>query len=106
MSSQYKKSVASSRFELLPALNLNFGSITDGTDIPPPPESPIEPAYTASKSPKGSDESLTSKEGTSTTVYENKAGTRSFAEDAPPSPAVSGQQGSVLPLIGFCWNVE
>ncbi|CAG9940793.1 unnamed protein product [Clonostachys rosea f. rosea IK726] len=30
-----------SRFKL-PALNLNFGSITDGTDIPPPPDSPVE----------------------------------------------------------------
>lgn len=94
MSSQYKKTVTGSRFELLPALNLNFGSITDGTDIPPPPESPIEPTYTPSKTSKGSNESIEAKEGTSA-AYENKAGARSFAGNAPPSPAASGQQGSV-----------
>ncbi|KAM0245680.1 hypothetical protein ACHAQJ_010491 [Trichoderma viride] len=94
MSSQYKKSVASSRFELLPALNLNFGSITDGTNIPPPPESPIEPTYTPSRTPKGSNESIDVKEATSA-ANQNKAGTRSFHEDAPPSPAISGQQGSI-----------
>jgi hypothetical protein len=44
------------RFEL-PALNLNFGSITDGTNIPPPPDSPVEkpvdkkPTLTAATTP-------------------------------------------------------
>ncbi|KAL7787075.1 hypothetical protein V8C37DRAFT_390923 [Trichoderma ceciliae] len=98
MSSQYKNSMASSRFELLPALNLNFGSITDGTIIPPPPKSPIEPTYTPSKTPEASNESIEGKERTS--ADENKAGTRSFAEDAPSSPAVSGQQESILQESG------
>ncbi|OTA02647.1 hypothetical protein A9Z42_0030490 [Trichoderma parareesei] len=94
MSSQQKKSAAGARFELLPALKLDFGSITDGTDIPPPPESPIEPAYTPSKTSDGSDASTEAKEPTSTT-HENKAGPRSLADNAPPSPAASGHQGTV-----------
>ncbi|KAL6691922.1 hypothetical protein J3F84DRAFT_384742 [Trichoderma pleuroticola] len=92
MSSQPKKTATGSRF-VLPALNLNFGSITDGTDIPPPPESPIEP-ITPSKTSKASNESSEAKENTST-AYENKVGVRSVAENAPPSPAASGRQGSV-----------
>ncbi|GFP57165.1 hypothetical protein TASIC1_0008000600 [Trichoderma asperellum] len=95
MSSQQNKSVASSRFELLPALNLNFGSITDGTDIPPPPESPTEPTITPARTPKTSDESVGGKEAASTTVAaQNKVDT-TIPEDAPPSPAISGQQGRV-----------
>ncbi|KAH6604975.1 serine arginine repetitive matrix 1 [Trichoderma cornu-damae] len=99
MPPHYTKSATSSRFELLPALNLNFGSITDGTDIPPPPESPIESTYTPSKTPKGSHDSIECKEGTST-ASEIKAGTRSFTEDAPSSPAVSGQQESAVQESG------
>ncbi|UKZ95318.1 uncharacterized protein TrAFT101_010164 [Trichoderma asperellum] len=96
MSSQQNKSVASSRFELLPALNLNFGSITDGTDIPPPPESPTEPTITPARTPKTSDESIGGKEATSTTVAaQNKVDT-TIPEDAPPSPVISGQQGSAF----------
>ncbi|KAI9904140.1 hypothetical protein N3K66_000669 [Trichothecium roseum] len=42
------------RFEL-PALNFNFGSITDGTDIPPPLDSPVieakEPESTIAHAP-------------------------------------------------------
>lgn len=92
MSSQHKKAATGSRF-VLPALNLNFGSITDGTDIPPPPESPIEP-ITPSKTSKASNDSSEVKENAST-AYENKVGVRSVAENAPPSPAASGRQGSV-----------
>lgn len=95
MSSQQNKSVASSRFELLPALNLNFGSITDGTDIPPPPESPIEPTITPAKTPKASDESIGGKEATSTTVAAQDKADTTIPQDAPPSPAISGQQGTV-----------
>ncbi|UKZ82185.1 hypothetical protein TrVFT333_009969 [Trichoderma virens FT-333] len=86
MSSQHKKAATGSRF-VLPALNLNFGSITDGTDIPPPPESPIEP-NTPSKTSKGSNESTETNDKTAT-AYENKVGVRSVAENAPPSPAAS-----------------
>lgn len=41
MSSKVANGTTSSRFEL-PALDLNFGNITDGTNIPPPPASPID----------------------------------------------------------------
>ncbi|PTB61765.1 hypothetical protein BBK36DRAFT_1190257 [Trichoderma citrinoviride] len=95
MSSQQKKSAAGARFELLPALKLDFGSITDGTDIPPPPESPIEPTYTPSKTSDGSNASIGAKEPTSST-HENKAGPRSLADNAPPSPAASGHQDSII----------
>jgi hypothetical protein len=40
----------SSRFEL-PALDLNFGSITDGTNIPPPPDSPVQKEPTPPQTP-------------------------------------------------------
>lgn len=94
MSSQQKKGAAGARFELLPALKLDFGSITDGTDIPPPPESPIEPTYTPSKTSDGSNASIEAKQPMST-AHENKASPRSLADNAPPSPAASGHQGSV-----------
>ncbi|PTB50004.1 hypothetical protein M431DRAFT_523972 [Trichoderma harzianum CBS 226.95] len=97
MSSQPKKTATGSRF-VLPALNLNFGSITDGTDIPPPPESPIEP-ITPSKTSKASNESSEAKENAAT-AYENKAGVRSVAENAPPSPAASGRQESITQESG------
>ncbi|KAL6794510.1 hypothetical protein GGI42DRAFT_333235 [Trichoderma sp. SZMC 28013] len=97
MSSQHKKAATGSRF-VLPALNLNFGSITDGTDIPPPPESPIEP-ITPSKTSKASNDSSEVKENAST-AYENKVGVRSVAENAPPSPAASGRQESIAQESG------
>lgn len=95
MSSQQNKSVATSRFELLPALNLNFGSITDGTDIPPPPESPIEPTITPARTPKTSDENISGKQATSATVPAQDKAVTTIPEDAPPSPAISSQQGTV-----------
>ncbi|EXA40520.1 hypothetical protein FOQG_01488 [Fusarium oxysporum f. sp. raphani 54005] len=50
MSSLFGKSGGGSRFQL-PALNLNFGSITDGTNIPPPPESPVQKVPTPPQTP-------------------------------------------------------
>ncbi|UZP37421.1 hypothetical protein NXS19_005237 [Fusarium pseudograminearum] len=50
MSSLFGKSSGGSRFQL-PALNLNFGSITDGTDIPPPPDSPVQKVPTPPQTP-------------------------------------------------------
>ncbi|PNP37917.1 hypothetical protein TGAM01_v210027 [Trichoderma gamsii] len=96
MSSQQNKSVASSRFELLPALNLNFGSITDGTDIPPPPESPIEPTITPARTPKTSDGNISGKQAIPATVAAQEKADTTIPEDAPPSPAISGQQGSAF----------
>ncbi|ATY60236.1 hypothetical protein A9K55_005617 [Cordyceps militaris] len=42
MSHRSKNTAGKPQFEI-PALNLNFGSITDGTNIPPPPPSPKVP---------------------------------------------------------------
>ncbi|PHH60905.1 hypothetical protein CDD81_1066 [Ophiocordyceps australis] len=42
------------RFEL-PALDLNFGSITDGTNIPPPPASPVQKVPTPPQTPPADD---------------------------------------------------
>jgi hypothetical protein len=50
MSSLFGKSSGSSRFQL-PALNFNFGSITDGTNIPPPPDSPVQKVPTPPQTP-------------------------------------------------------
>ncbi|KAJ4208133.1 hypothetical protein NW759_013758 [Fusarium solani] len=50
MSSLFNKSGGGSRFQL-PALNLNFGSITDGTNIPPPPDSPVQKVPTPPQTP-------------------------------------------------------
>ncbi|KAL7921595.1 hypothetical protein ACQKWADRAFT_124084 [Trichoderma austrokoningii] len=95
MSSQQNKSVASSRF-VLPALNLNFGSITDGTDIPPPPQSPIEPTITPARTPKTSDENISGKQAPSTAAATQDKAAVTIPEDAPPSPAISSQQGSAI----------
>ncbi|CAH0039202.1 unnamed protein product [Clonostachys solani] len=97
---------SSSRFEL-PALNLNFGSITDGTDIPPPPDSPVEKekpvlpetpkkkavAETAAKNEE--DKTVKKPEETPKAANGNSAGTKRPA-DAPPSPSsASYRAGSI-----------
>lgn len=95
-----------SRFEL-PALDLNFGSITDGTNIPPPPASPVQRVPTppqtpppaekkkeAIGAPNGAEEKLTT-----TPPNGNLAGTKRSADEAPLSPAGSGRQGSLRRLF-------
>lgn len=94
----------SSRFEL-PALDLNLGRITDGTDIPPPAPPPPPPdsekrsmpatESTANESNgklshlNGHDK-LTTRNGNGT-----MAGTKRPAEDVPLSPASPGRPGSL-----------
>ncbi|CAG9995781.1 unnamed protein product [Clonostachys byssicola] len=95
-----------SRFEL-PALNLNFGSITDGTDIPPPPDSPVEKEKpvlpetpkkkavpeTAAKTEE--DKTVKKPEETPKATNGNSAGIKRPA-DAPPSPSsASYRAGSI-----------
>ncbi|KAH7265066.1 uncharacterized protein BKA55DRAFT_535019 [Fusarium redolens] len=121
MSSLFGKSGGGSRFQL-PALNLNFGSITDGTNIPPPPESPVQKVPTPPQTPppvkEAKDESQKEPgQDTYSSVTEdvnkntpqpsitassngNLAGTKRYAdEDAPLSPAASSRQGSIRRLF-------
>ncbi|KLP08332.1 uncharacterized protein Y057_12986 [Fusarium fujikuroi] len=123
MSSLFGKSGGGSRFQL-PALNLNFGSITDGTNIPPPPESPVQKVPTPPQTPPPAkdvkDESKKEPgQDTYSSVTEdvnkntpqpsitassngNLAGTKRYAdEDAPLSPAASSRQGSIRRLGWF-----
>lgn len=100
----------SKRFEL-PALEFKFGSLTEGTDIPPPPPSPVREVPTPPKTPteeeaqksalngavnghaKGSDTSPAS-DITSTTI----GGLKRPIEEGPASPAISSR-GSLRRLL-------
>jgi hypothetical protein len=101
---------APKRFEL-PALDFKFGSLTDGTDIPPPLPSPIqeEAAPTPPDTPKAEQEK---QEGTGATNGAVKtaspnsqlsnvstAGTKRRAEDGPASPTLSNRPGSIRRLF-------
>ncbi|KAL6409421.1 hypothetical protein AUP68_05795 [Ilyonectria robusta] len=66
-----------SRFEL-PALNLNFGSITDGTDIPPPPDSPVLKVPTPPQTPPPAEEN-------------NKKVVKQVNEESKPASTNEGQ---------------
>ncbi|KAH7271421.1 hypothetical protein MRS44_004816 [Fusarium solani] len=117
MSSLFNKSGGGSRFQL-PALNLNFGSITDGTNIPPPPDSPVQKVPTPPQTPPPVKEVAkeTEKDTQSNVVSDdsketpqqsipapsngNLAGTKRYAdEDVPLSPAASSRQGSIRRLF-------
>ncbi|CAM1501721.1 Fc.00g037050.m01.CDS01 [Cosmosporella sp. VM-42] len=117
MPSLLSSSGGKSRFEL-PALNLNFGSITDGTNIPPPPDSPVhQKVPTPPQTPppvKDSIKDLKSERNTNSVkdasseashgtkpspINGNLAGTKRSADDAPLSPAPSSRQGSIRRLF-------
>ena len=93
-----------SRFEL-PALDLNFGNITDGTNIPPPPDSPIQkeptPPQTPQKLTKDAEAPAAPANGSSEAPKSNGklAGTKRAADDAPLSPPLSTRQGSLRRLF-------
>ncbi|PNY29834.1 Uncharacterized protein TCAP_00253 [Tolypocladium capitatum] len=94
------------RFEL-PALDLDFGSITDGTNIPPPPASPVQRVPTPPQTPPPAEkkkEVVGAANGaemklTTTPPNGNLAGTKRSADEAPLSPAGSGRQGSLRRLF-------
>ncbi|KAM5346533.1 hypothetical protein ACJ41O_009538 [Fusarium nematophilum] len=113
MSSLLNKSGGGSRFQL-PALNLNFGSITDGTNIPPPPDSPVQKVPTPPQTPppakevvekdtqsSGDDASKdTPQQSIPASSNGNLAGTKRHAdEEVPLSPAASSRQGSIRRLF-------
>ncbi|KAI0395564.1 hypothetical protein F5Y17DRAFT_187307 [Xylariaceae sp. FL0594] len=107
---------ASTRFEL-PALDLKFGSLTDGTDIPPPPPSPkqekpppqpkqSEPQEKPEEKPKL--EEKPPKEANGATngtppskpdmTIQSNLGLKRSADEVPLSPALSSR-GSLRRLI-------
>ncbi|KAK2030277.1 hypothetical protein LX32DRAFT_331259 [Colletotrichum zoysiae] len=76
---------ASKRFEL-PKLDFKFGSLTDGTNIPPPLPSPVQEANNGH---------AVAVPGSPATTN----GTKGFSEDTPLSPALSSRQGSIRRLF-------
>ncbi|KYK59956.1 hypothetical protein DCS_01090 [Drechmeria coniospora] len=100
------------KFEL-PALNLNFGNITDGTNIPPPLASPLPRVPTPPQTPPGTGkkevvalvaDKTAAADGLdqsfdSCPSAANFVGTKRSADGAPLSPAGSGRQGSLRRLF-------
>ncbi|KAI1212766.1 uncharacterized protein F4807DRAFT_348855 [Annulohypoxylon truncatum] len=99
------------RFEL-PALEFTFGSLTDGTDIPPPLPSPKEEAPSPPKSPRPQPIDVEKKpdvNGTANghgtapnkpelTAIPASIGMKRLAEDVPASPTLSSR-GSLRRLL-------
>ncbi|GKT62259.1 hypothetical protein ColTof4_02116 [Colletotrichum tofieldiae] len=102
---------ASKRFEL-PKLDFKFGSLTEGTSIPPPLPSPVQEVPTPPQTPrvsetKESDSAVKRKvdekaNGHAAAVPSSPAttnGTKGFSDDTPLSPAASSRQGSIRRLF-------
>ncbi|KAI0013798.1 hypothetical protein F4779DRAFT_293702 [Xylariaceae sp. FL0662B] len=95
------------RFEL-PILEFKFGSLTEGTNIPPPPPSPKEEVPTPPKTPvqdavekKQEANGTANGHGTSPKpdiISTASAGTKRPAEDGPASPTLSSR-GSLRRLL-------
>ncbi|KAK4102170.1 hypothetical protein N658DRAFT_485530 [Parathielavia hyrcaniae] len=98
------------RFEL-PALDLKLGSLTDGTDIPPPPPSPIReragptpPDTPKIGQPRLGDAGATNGPLKATSPHSqlsniSTAGTKRRAEDSLASPTLSNRPGSIRRLF-------
>ncbi|TDZ75159.1 hypothetical protein CTRI78_v000142 [Colletotrichum trifolii] len=95
----------SKRFEL-PKLDFKFGSLTEGTNIPPPLPSPVREVPTPPQTPRASEtkdadsvkENISKTNGHGPAVPNSPAttnGTRGFSDDTPLSPALSSRQGSI-----------
>ncbi|KAI2637784.1 hypothetical protein GGS26DRAFT_588156 [Hypomontagnella submonticulosa] len=94
------------RFEL-PALEFKFGSLTDGTDIPPPLPSPKEEVPTPPKTPvpqevekKQEANGTTNGHGTAPNKpdFPTSVGIKRPADDSPASPTLSSR-GSLRRLL-------
>jgi hypothetical protein len=87
------------RFEL-PALDFKFGSLTEGTDIPPPPPSPKLEASTIAppKTPKHAADKTNGGNGTQAEST-SPGGTKRPSKDNPTSPTLSTRQGSIRRLF-------
>lgn len=101
----------SKRFEL-PALDFKFGSLTEGTDIPPPPPSPkleaatlTPPKTPGQKTTNGAAAANTNANGGAANANtppktSSPGGTkRPAANDNPASPTLSTRQGSIRRLF-------
>ncbi|KAH7390245.1 hypothetical protein BKA64DRAFT_118815 [Cadophora sp. MPI-SDFR-AT-0126] len=92
------------RFELPQLTPINY-SLTDGTGIPPPPDSPIEEVVPASAAKDASENSATKPNGSQSATatnnngngatYDGHRGRTSTADEPPMSPASSTRQGSI-----------
>ncbi|KXX80892.1 hypothetical protein MMYC01_202083 [Madurella mycetomatis] len=102
------EATTSKRFEL-PALEFKFGSLTDGTDIPPPVPSPIQEKAgpTPPETPKvdGKHDEVTNGKPDSALSPKSQvssittSGTKRRAEDNPASPTFSNRPGSIRRLF-------
>jgi hypothetical protein len=98
------------RFEL-PALDLKFGSLTEGTDIPPPLPSPIQeeavptpPDTPGLKQQKQQGTGAANGKPKATSPHSqvssiSTAGTKRRLEDGPASPTLSSRPGSIRRLF-------
>ncbi|KAK8099304.1 uncharacterized protein PG998_012545 [Apiospora kogelbergensis] len=108
------KPVATKRFQL-PALDFKFGSLTDGTNIPPPIPSPVQEVPTPPKTPTIADlggekkepngvangqavETKTSPHADAVNTTTATGGVKRAADDAPSSPTLS-TRGSLRRLL-------
>jgi hypothetical protein len=97
MTSQANGGTKAARFQL-PALNLDFGNITDGTNIPPPPDSPPPiqkeptPPQTPKKATQESQEAPVAANGTkeAQTPQSNEGQTATAGVTASPRPESRG----------------
>lgn len=95
MPSRTEKTAAKPRFQL-PALDLNLGNITDGTNIPPPPASPVAKVPSPPRTPAalekatvGASQQLPKANGT---LGNEALGT---SDEQMSSPTPSARQGSL-----------
>lgn len=95
MPSHREKPATKSRFEL-PALDLNFGSITDGTNIPPPPASPITRSATPPHKHTAANDSAS---GASGYQRANGNGNSPGRNEPLASPTKSAREGSIRRLF-------
>ncbi|OAA72124.1 hypothetical protein ISF_01197 [Cordyceps fumosorosea ARSEF 2679] len=98
MSHRPKNGAKKPRFEL-PALDLNFGNITDGTNIPPPLPSPKVP--TPPQTPPAIDAKDAQAHGTAAANKANGISTGTYHpnEPAPLSPTPFVQQGTLRRML-------